>query len=262
VPALINRILPAAVHAVETTTDRPEEDLFPEEAALVRRAVTRRRAEFAAVRWCARSALAQLGVPPVAILRGERGAPAWPHGVVGSMTHCDGYRAAAVARSEDVLALGIDAEPADRLPDGVLSLIASDAERAHLAALAIRDAGIPWDRLLFCAKEAVYKAWFPATGLWLGFQQAEVRIRTNGDFTVRLLVPGPPAWGARLMGIPGRWLSAGGLILTAMVLPSRLPAPLAARRRPARSHDDGRLRREVARGLGECNRAGCLMSGT
>lgn len=87
----------------------------------------RRQREFATARSCARTALARLGVPPVPVLASPRGAPRWPAGVVGSITHCDGYRAAAVAYTRDVVSLGIDAEPDEPLPnDGTLGPIARD----------------------------------------------------------------------------------------------------------------------------------------
>ena len=43
--------------------------------------------------------MVRLGLPPTAITRSDRGAPQWPPRVVGSITHCEGYRAAAVAQA-------------------------------------------------------------------------------------------------------------------------------------------------------------------
>jgi 4'-phosphopantetheinyl transferase EntD len=106
---VLERILPATVRSVHTRTDPPVE-LFPSEAALLVTAVEKRRQEFATVRHCARLALAELGVAPAPILPGIRGAPIWPDGIVGSMTHCTGYRAAAVGRTTQVGGIGIDAE--------------------------------------------------------------------------------------------------------------------------------------------------------
>ena len=71
--------------------------LFPEEEALVAGAVTKRREEFAAGRNAARAALAGLGPPPCPLLRAGRRAPAWPQGIVGSITHCSGFCCAVVA---------------------------------------------------------------------------------------------------------------------------------------------------------------------
>ncbi len=105
------------------------------------------------------------------ILKGEKGEPCWPDGVVGSLTHCAGYRGAVVGRDGAVRSVGVDAEPHDVLPDGVLDAISLPAERADLTAL---PTGLHWDRILFCAKEATYKAWFPLTKRWLGFEDAHI----------------------------------------------------------------------------------------
>jgi 4'-phosphopantetheinyl transferase EntD len=214
---VIEEILPPAVAAAEEFGDRPDAVLFPAERALIGRAVETRRREFATARACARAALARLGEPPVAIGRGERGSPGWPPGIVGSITHCAGYRAAAVARSTEVLAIGLDAEPDQPLPDGVLGAISLAAERVSLLELARSAPGPNWDRMLFCAKESVYKAWFPLTGRWLGFEQAHITLDpAAGTFSARLLVPGTPVDGRELTAFDGRWLARRGLILTAI----------------------------------------------
>jgi 4'-phosphopantetheinyl transferase EntD len=214
---VIEEILLPAVAAAEEFGDRPDAVLFPEEEAVIGRAVEKRRREFATARACARAALARLGQPPVAILPGERGSPGWPPGIVGSITHCAGYRAAAVGRASEVLAIGLDAEPDQPLPDGVLDVISLAAERASLAGLAASAPGPNWDRMLFCAKESVYKAWFPLTGRWLGFEQAHITLDpAAGTFTARLLVPGAEVAGRELTAFDGRWLARHGLILTAI----------------------------------------------
>ena len=214
-------MLPPEVAAVEAFGDMLDIVLFPEEEAVLVRAVDKRRREFTTARACARAALATLGLPPAPIVPGLRGAPQWPPGVVGSMTRCAGYRAAAVARDQDVLTVGLDAEPDDRLPEGVLNAIATADERARLCALASAAPEPSWDRLLFSAKESVYKAWFPLTRRWLGFEEAAITINpSDGTFTARLLVPGPVLDGRQLTGFTGRWLARHGLVLTAItVLP-------------------------------------------
>ena len=194
-----------------------ETGLFPEEREHIAQAVAKRRLEFAAVRRCARQALQELGYPPVPILPGEQREPQWPEGVVGSMTHCAGYCAAAVARAGDVSALGIDAEVHAPLPDGVLELISLESERDRIAQLAAKVPGeVHWDRVLFSAKESVYKAWFPLARRWLGFEQADIELRPDGTFGVRLLLgadePGPA--GGLPSGFAGRWAVAEGLTAT------------------------------------------------
>lgn len=214
---MIEAILPPSVAVCEAFDDPADATLFPPEEAIVARAVAKRRREFATGRWCARRALADLGLPATSVPSGARGAPRWPAGVVGSITHCDGYRAAAVARSRHLRTIGIDAEPHAPLPDGVLNLVAAQAEREHLHALAATATDLHVDRLLFSAKESAYKAWFPLTGRWLGFEDVAVTIdvATRG-FMARLLVPGPRVNGTDLTGFTGRWLIQNGLIITAV----------------------------------------------
>ncbi|WP_306208293.1 4'-phosphopantetheinyl transferase family protein [Actinoplanes sp. RD1] len=211
---MIAGLLPGVVRAVEAWDDPDGVELLPGEPELIANAVPKRRAEFTTVRHCARTALAGLGVAPVPILRGERGAPIWPAGIVGSMTHCAGYRAAAVARSSDLAGVGIDAEPAGPLPEGVLDLVTLPDERAHLAGLAAARPDVWWERLLFSAKESVYKVWFPRTGEWLGFEEASLTFDPeSASFTARILRDGPFA------SLHGRYAVGDGLVATAIALP-------------------------------------------
>ena len=218
---MIGDILPPQVAVEEAFGDVPHVMLFPDEEAVIANAVEKRRSEFATARACARAALAKLGVPAVPIVPGLRGAPQWPPGVVGSITHCAGYRASAVARDLDVVTIGVDAEPHGELPPGVLEAVASRSEQGKLAALAAAMPDVCWDRMLFSAKESVYKAWFPLTRRWLGFEDASVTIDpVNQTFTARLLVDGPVVNRAVLTGFTGRWLVSDGLIVTAIVIPA------------------------------------------
>ena len=219
---MLDEIVPPQVVAVETFDDPPDAQLHPDEDAVLRKAVAKRRVEAATVRWCARQALAKLGLPPAPILPGLRGAPVWPAGVAGSMTHCAGYRAAALAHSRDIAAIGIDAEPHAPLPDGVGGVVASQAERRALAELAAAKPDVSWDKVLFSAKETTYKAWFPLTRRWLGFADASISINpADGTFTALLLVPGPVLAGQQITEFGGRWLAAAGLVITSIAVPAR-----------------------------------------
>jgi 4'-phosphopantetheinyl transferase EntD len=218
---LIEEIMPATAACAESFAASPGTGLFPEEEALVARASAKRRREFTAGRECAREALVALGLGKVPIGRGVRGAPQWPDGVAGSITHCAGYCAAAVAHAGELAAIGLDAEPSAPLPGGVLEMISLPAERSRLRALAAADPDTAWDCLLFCAKEATYKAWFPLTSAWLGFADADITIDAGGTFSSRLLVPAPPGAAPQLTdSFTGRWLSRDNLILTAITVPA------------------------------------------
>ena len=219
---MIDQILPAALAIAYRYDDSRPAELFPAETVHVANAVPQRRQEFATVRACAREALGQLGFPAAPILPGRRGAPQWPVGVIGSMTHCHGYRAAVVARADDAVGIGIDAEPAAPLPAGVLEAVSLPAERRRLQVLHARYPGVPWDRMLFSAKESVFKVWYPIVGTELGFEDAHITfLPENGTFTARLLVASPLSRGVELDLLAGRWICRRGLIATAIALTAR-----------------------------------------
>lgn len=216
---MIEQLLPACVIAVEMREDVQDASLFAEEEIVISSAVEKRRREFATARACARTALRGLGVEPLAIPAGERGEPCWPAGVVGSITHCDGYRACAVARAQQIVTIGIDAEPHAALPEGLLADIARPEELPLLRRLQRERPEVHWDRLLFSAKESVYKAWFPLARRWLGFEDAVLSIDpTAGTFTACLLVRGPDAGSGPLRALRGRWTACDGVVATAIAV--------------------------------------------
>jgi 4'-phosphopantetheinyl transferase EntD len=221
IPTLFTGVLPPGVVAVDAVGDTGGGVLFPEEEQAVAHAADKRVRQFTGVRECARSALGVLGLSPRPLLSGHRGEPLWPDGIVGSLTHCDGYCAAAVARRTTVRAVGIDAEPHLALPRGVEGQVTLSWERERVRSLPNQ---ICWDRLLFSAKESVYKAWFPLTGSWLGFQDALVEPRpdgpdpTSGELVVRLLVSPALRPGCWPPVLTGRYAILCGFLLTAVTL--------------------------------------------
>ncbi|WP_338700471.1 4'-phosphopantetheinyl transferase superfamily protein [Streptomyces sp. Q6] len=198
---------------------------FPEELDHIAHAVPARRAEFLQVRHCARRALTAAGFQAGPLLPGPDRAPRWPAGAVGSMTHCTGYRAAAVAAAGRVRAVGIDAEPHEALPPEVRTLVADPEEQAALRRLERLHPRVHWDRLLFSAKESVFKAWYPLTGQWLDFHDARVTIHPgDGGFTARLATT----------ELHGRWAATPRLLTTAVTLPAQRNLTGSAENAPCR----------------------------
>jgi 4'-phosphopantetheinyl transferase EntD len=197
-PAPASLFPPGVVLAVAEPGD-DEVPLAPEEAALVARAVERRRRDFTAGRACARVGLAALGFPARAVgARPERD-PTWPVEAVGSITHTAGWVAAVVARSDAFAGLGIDAEAATPLDDALIDRVCRPGEPTEPLAA----------KTLFCAKEAVYKAVFPSTRVFLEFHDVEVRFGsgpapTEGPFTATVLATG--------LVVDGRAERAGALV--------------------------------------------------
>jgi 4'-phosphopantetheinyl transferase EntD len=110
----------------------------------------------------------QLEYPVDAIPRSPHRSPMWPSGIVGSISHDAEFVAAAVGHSNAVQGLGIDVEPLQRLPDGVTEMIGSKRELEELSGLEF------CDKVLFCIKEAVFKAVYPRDGIFLDFNEVTV----------------------------------------------------------------------------------------
>lgn len=219
---MLRELLPVSV-AFHETRHELETLNYSIEREAVRNAVDARRAEFLTARECARRGLRDLGVPPGPIARGRNGEPQWPIGIVGSITHCAGYRAAAVARQKDVTAIGIDAEPHAPMDPSVFTIVSTPKEIDAQARLRAQCRKIHWDRLLFCAKEAVYKAWFPDHHLWLDFHDVVVLLRRNGTFTAEVSPVGNPITSAAIMD--GKWSVRQGIAMAAIALPVEVATP-------------------------------------
>jgi 4'-phosphopantetheinyl transferase EntD len=142
--------------------------LMPDEAhAFVSFVVQRRRAAGAA-RIVARELFARLGCAPSAVPKAPSGAPIWPAGIVGSLAHDAHVAVAAVALRHDFAAVGIDIEPAEALPADLVDIVATPAERSNIGADPCGG------RLLFAAKEAVYKAVYPIDQTFLDHHDVEI----------------------------------------------------------------------------------------
>lgn len=177
-------------------------DLLPAEAEFVRNAVDRRRREFAAGRTCARKALQMLGVAPQPLLVGQHREPLWPPGVVGSLTHCGKYCAAAVARAERFAGLGVDAEISERLDPELISTVCTSLEMKWA-----RECPPPafgdWNKVIFSAKESVYKCLFPLLRRVLEFHELTILLEPSSrSFSVTFLfeLPGALSWLSSMNG--------------------------------------------------------------
>ncbi|MBF7731266.1 4'-phosphopantetheinyl transferase family protein [Pseudomonas sp. N040] len=166
--------------------------------ASVLRAAAKRQTEFLAGRLCARAALAGHGRQALAEDREEDGAPRWPTGLCGSITHSKGLAAAVVGTRQDWQGLGLDAEavldPA-RAQHLVGQILTAD-EQQRLAGL--DDSEQAWlISLTFCSKESLFKALYPLVRQRFYFQDAELLdCQPDGDLQLRLLRDLGPQWPA------------------------------------------------------------------
>ena len=160
--------------------------LYPEEEALMVRAVAKRRAEFSTGRWCAREALREIGVAPCAILTGALREPLWPAGVTGSITHAAGIGAAIVLPASLCRGVGID--------------ILNEEEAKRL---------LPPPELphTFSAKESAIKALSSSAGRFIDLAEIQLTFGEPGRFEA--------AFGGA--AVQGWWQRSGEFLVTAAV---------------------------------------------
>ena len=155
----------------------------------------------------------------VPIMPGIGGAPTWPVGLQGSMTHCAGYAAAAVGLLRGSPPSASTPSPTHRFPMASWTLSPHLPNGIASPGLSRRHDSPNWDRLLFSAKEAVYKAWFPLVSEWLDHQEAEIVIDPqDGTFAALLARDGLIVDGRQVRRLHGRWARKRGILVTAVVL--------------------------------------------
>jgi 4'-phosphopantetheinyl transferase EntD len=183
--AAVERLFPPGVVAFELRGPASPRDLLASELRCVERAVEKRQREFAAGRLSARAALAALGCEPAPLLMGPDRMPAWPAGVVGSITHTDGYCVAVVGLATRYAALGVDAEYVGAVSPSLWAAVLHPEELVRIKQLnEARRRQI--STLIFSAKEAFYKCQYSLTRRWLGFDEAVVKV-TGSSFELSVL---------------------------------------------------------------------------
>lgn len=213
----LQRLLPPGVVCMSGPLPSWKGELYQDEAELLKGASPKRLYEFTAGRLCAREALRRLGIPAQPILIGPKREPLWPTGVVGSLTHCDGLCAAAVCRTDKYIGLGIDIETAGPLDKDMVELVCGPGE-GWLQAMPEETRHI-WARVVFSAKESVYKCLFPLTRVFLEFLDISIRLNAGaGRFHARLSGP-PPQPVSGIPSFEGCFAITRGRIFTAVAIP-------------------------------------------
>lgn len=162
-----------------------EHALMPAEAAHLAHAVVPVLRASGAGRIIARALLAHLDSPVSDLPRAPSGAALWPNNFVGSIAHDAEFAIAAVVSSSTFKSIGVDVEPTLPLPSELLEFVATRREQEYLRGDMLNA------RLLFCLKEAVYKATHPCDGVLLAHHDVEVSLasglaRTRTGYCLRL----------------------------------------------------------------------------
>lgn len=224
--AALSQLLPGGIVAFETDAGGDLQLLTDAEQTLVQRASLRRQIEFAAGRECARTALAALGTPTLGLAADADGCPLWPEGLTGSITHTEGYCAAAVAKRSHVQALGIDAERVQKVSPDLWGDICTPTELESLRAMS-KSWQNRFAALAFSAKEALYKAQFSLTREWLDHHDLSLggRLSASDAGFFHLVAQRPLRIGQVAPGPwKGRYLFSDDLILTAIAWPTETSA--------------------------------------
>ncbi|HTB73633.1 MAG TPA: 4'-phosphopantetheinyl transferase superfamily protein [Polyangiaceae bacterium] len=190
--------------------------------ASLARAVRSRQMEFLAGRLCAREALRACAPERLetVVAIGPRGAPIWPLGVVGAITHTAGFASVAVTRTVHARAVGLDAErildekEAGRLLDQI-----ADPDEVSTIARATGWSTATTLTASFSAKETIFKCLFAEVNRYFDFRDAwlEAFDPDCNTFRARLvttLAPSLPAGHA----LTGRFSLDAGTVYTAMML--------------------------------------------
>jgi 4'-phosphopantetheinyl transferase EntD len=198
---LVARLLAPGIFGAELEDTGQPLAPHPEEEVLVAKAAPKRRRDFVLGRACARAALAGLGHGGAVIGMGEGGAPLWPAGIVGSITHTSGYAVALAAEARLFSGIGVDAERVGGVTEELWSRLFDAAERDRLTGLDGTGRAI-LATVIFSAKEACYKAWTMKGAL--AFRDIHVAPDEGGFTATRS--------GETLRG---RYVVEGDLVLTA-----------------------------------------------
>ena len=211
---------------VPLTVQRCETELLTaREWESIRHCAERRIIDFCSGRVCARRALAEYGVNGLRpARRAEDRQPLWPSGLVGSITHTDGFAAAVVAEQRLVAGLGIDVERMGAVHSELWPPICTAPELDRLRALSVKEQLLA-GALTFVAKEAFFKCQYPLASERFGFDEVELESATwsqsEGEFRLRVgrssrLDRFLPRHAQRR--IPGRYTRRGPYLIGAVAL--------------------------------------------
>ena len=194
--------------------------LLPEEQAIAESfGSQKRRAEFTMGRIYAHGALSRFGLESEPILRNhETREPCWPDSVWGSITHSAGVAAVAVGSKKDIKGVGIDMESLSRSVDfNIRRHVCVDSELEWLESLPTKQANRAL-RIIFSAKESIFKCIYPSTKTYLSFKDATVSVNEtekNFSFTIFKSLPG-----IIQQGLPhhGRYSEIDKMLLTCVYI--------------------------------------------
>jgi 4'-phosphopantetheinyl transferase EntD len=223
---ILQRLFPEEVLTEELPWPFPDLALHDAELRSISGAFEKRRREFAAGRVCARRALERLGIREYPLLADAEGIPLWPSGVTGSISHAPDFCGTVVARKNAWRSVGFDVEQIARVHPSLWPRLFTPGERSWLEQRE-RDRN-EMAAVLFSAKEAFFKCWYPVTRLRVDFHDVEVRLdKETATFDLHLL-------SSRPLDVPPHAPNGGAFLVGSRHVFTGLLWPASSPRRSAR----------------------------
>ena len=200
----------------------PKQDfrLLPEEQAIAESFDSqKRRAEFILGRKCAHEALSIFGLESEPILRNpETREPCWPNSVWGSITHSSGFAAVAVGLKKEIKGVGIDLESFSRSVDFKISRhVCVDSELEWLESLPTGQSNRAL-RIIFSAKESIFKCIYPRTKTYLSFKDAAVTLNETENSFSFIIFKSCPNLAKQGFSHHGRYSEMDKILLTSVYI--------------------------------------------
>ena len=134
-----------------------------------------RKEHYRSGRICAGEVLSKLGTLGQPVLRDpQTREPLWPEGISGAITHSGKWAAAAAGKTSDVSGIGIDLEDLERQVDSRISRHVCIPEEQKWLQECGEDFLEQNLKIIFSAKESIFKAFFPYTRTYLHFHDARI----------------------------------------------------------------------------------------
>lgn len=157
--------------------------LFPEEKLLTKKFESPRINSFCSGRYCAHKCLDEFGIHSTAVLMKKNGAPQWPDGFVGSISHSKKYAGAVVANKESYQSIGFDIEEVNRIQPDIWHLLFTKGEQLFLSKHTLHEQQV-LATIFFSIKESFYKFSSGLTSDFIDFLDVEV-IKNNNSYFIK-----------------------------------------------------------------------------
>ncbi len=113
------------------------------------------------------------------ILIGKNREPLWPENTIGSITHCLGYCAAAVAYKKNIIGIGIDAELNSKINKNIIPTTQTPIEQSRNIKLQLSHHDVCINKIVFSAKESTFKFIYPFIQHYISFNDIEIHLNTE-----------------------------------------------------------------------------------